>query len=314
MVHGLVRRSSSFNTSRLDHLREWTSRGLLHLHHSDLVDTFSLSSIVSELKPAEVYNLAAQSQVRVSFEIPMTTAQVTGTGTLAVLEAVRLFSPESRVYQASSSEMFGSSPPPQSEETPFHPRSPYGVSKVFSYWIARNYREAYGLHISNGILFNHESPRRSPTFVTRKLTRAAAQIAAQLENEVVMGNLDAIRDWGYAPEYVVGMWMMLQKDTPGDYVLGTGVGTSVREWAEASFHGAGLKFDDFFRFDERYTRPSEVESLLAAPEQAKIKLGWVPSTSVSELRDLMLTHDMDLIHKPQLVDKVKSSLWIQHVS
>lgn len=309
VVHGLVRRSSSFNTSRIDHLGEFTKGGKLVLHHSDLLDNFSLSKILSETQPHEIYNLAAQSHVRVSFDLPMSTSEITGLGCLAVLEAVRLFSPTSKIYQASSSEMFGATPPPQAEQSALHPRSPYGVSKVYAYWMTRNYRESYGLYASNGILFNHESPRRSPTFVTRKLTRAAAHIASGLESNVSLGNLSSSRDWGYAPEYVVGMWLMLQQDQPDDFVLGTGVGTTVERWGELSFNKAGIEFQEHYLHDERYDRPAEVDALLADSQKANSVLKWRPSTSADRLIDLMLAHDFDLISNPYSVDQVDSELW-----
>ena len=308
-MHGLVRRSSSFNTSRIDHLSEFTKSGKLVLHHSDLLDNFSLSKILSETQPHEIYNLAAQSHVRVSFDLPMSTSETTGLGCLAVLEAVRLFSPTSKMYQASSSEMFGATPPPQAEESVFHPRSPYGVSKVYAYWMTRNYRESYGLYASNGILFNHESPRRSPTFVTRKLTRAAAYIASGLESNVSLGNLSSSRDWGYAPEYVVGMWLMLQHDQPDDFVLGTGVGTTVEQWGELSFNKAGIEFQKHYLHDEKYDRPAEVDALLADSQKACSALRWRASTSADRLIDLMLAHDFDLISNPYSVDQVDSELW-----
>lgn len=314
VVHGLVRRSSSFNTSRIDHLNEFVTDGKLVLHHSDLLDNFSLSRILSETQPDEIYNLAAQSHVRVSFELPMTTSETTGLGCLAVLEAVRLFSPKSRIYQASSSEMFGSTPPPQSEETPFHPRSPYGVSKVFAYWMTRNYRESYGLHASNGILFNHESPRRSPTFVTRKLTRAAARIASGLESSVSLGNLSSSRDWGYAPEYILGMWLMLQQDQPDDIVLGTGVATTVEHWGDLTFQKAGIDFHEHFVHNEKYDRPSEVDALLAATHKAKTVLQWRASTTAEQLIERMLAHDFKLISNPNAIDEVNSELWTELLS
>lgn len=308
-VHGLVRRASTFNTSRIDHLQSSDFSGNLTLHHSDLLDSSSISHLVAQLRPDEIYNLAAQSHVRVSFEIPMTTSQVTGLGTLGVVEAIRQFCPESRFYQASSSEMFGASPPPQNEDTTFHPRSPYGVSKLYSFWITKNYREAYGVHASNGILFNHESPRRSPTFLTRKVTRAAARISAGLDKELVLGNLEARRDWGYAPEYVVGMWMMLQQDSPGDFVLGTGTSTSVKEWATMAFESVGLELRDYLSLDKKFERPSEVDDLIGDSSKANVELGWSHATNPDQLMDLMLRHDRELLKDPDAIDSVTSPLW-----
>ena len=308
-VHGLVRRSSTFNTSRIDHLQNHDLHGELILHHSDLLDFSSVSQIIANTKPDEIYNLAAQSHVRLSFDLPIMTSEVTGLGTLNILESIRRFSPMSKMYQASSSEMFGATPPPQSENSSFYPRSPYGVSKVYSYWMGVNYREAYGLHISNGILFNHESPRRSPTFVTRKITRAAVRIASGADSTIKLGNLDSRRDWGYAPEYAVGMWMIMQQDIPNSYVLGTGTSTSVSEWAQMAFRSVGLNFPDYFVFDERYVRPTEVENLIADPSMARSSLGWSATTSPERLVEIMIREENQLQNNPNHVDSVQSELW-----
>ena len=266
-VHGIIRRASTFNTRRIDHIYvdPHVSGARLFLHHGDLLDGPRLTNLLAELQPDEIYHLAAQSHVRVSFEEPEFTGATTGLGSLRILEAVRQLGLQTRFYQASSSEMFGSSPPPQNEDTPFHPRSPYGTAKLFAYWSARNYREAYGLHVVNGILFNHESPRRGETFVTRKITRAVARIKAGLDTTLWLGNIDAVRDWGYAPEYVEGMWRMLQHDEPRDYVLATGVGYSVREFLSAAFDHVGLDWEEFVRFDPAYQRPAEVDSMIGDP-------------------------------------------------
>jgi GDPmannose 4,6-dehydratase len=247
---------------------------------------------LAELQPDEVYHLAAQSHVRVSFEEPEFTGATTGLGSLRLLEAVRQLSVQPRFYQASSSEMFGSSPPPQNEDTPFHPRSPYGAAKLFGYWSARNYREAYGLYVVNGILFNHESPRRGETFVTRKITRAAARIKAGLDENLWLGNIDAVRDWGYAPEYVEGMWRMLQQDEPRDYVLATGLGHTVREFLAAAFDHVGLDWQECVRFDPSYERPAEVESMIGDPSRARELLGWKPTVLMPELVKIMVDADM----------------------
>jgi GDPmannose 4,6-dehydratase len=250
-VHGLIRRASTFNTQRIDHLYQdpHNPTARLFLHYGDLTDGSRLVTLLSEIKPDEIYNLAAQSHVRVSFDEPEYTGDTTGLGTIRLLEAMRQAVPEAKFYQASSSEMFGASNPPQNENTEFYPRSPYGVAKVYSYWITRNYREAYGLFATNGILFNHESPRRGETFVTRKITRAVARIAKGLQSELFLGNLDARRDWGYAPEYVVAMWKMLQVDKAEDYVVGTGTDVSVKEFVQMSFEHVGLDWEKYVRFD-----------------------------------------------------------------
>lgn len=296
-VHGLVRRASTFNTKRIDHLYRdpHDPEARLFLHYADLSDGSRLVTLLNTIRPDEVYNLAAQSHVRVSFDEPVYTGNSDAIGTMRLLEAVRLSGLECRFYQASTSEMFGATPPPQNEETPFWPRSPYGVAKVYSYWATRNYREAYGTFAVNGILFNHESPRRGETFVTRKITRAVARIKAGVENELHMGNLSAIRDWGYAPEYVEGMWRMLQADEPEDYVLATGVGYSVQQFLETAFEHAGLDWHDHVRFDKRYLRPSEVDALTGDPSKAERGLGWKASVHGDALARLMVDADIELL-------------------
>jgi GDPmannose 4,6-dehydratase len=293
-VHGLIRRSSSFNTERIDHVYEAPQEPgrRLTLHHGDLHDGAGLVSLLSRVQPDEVYHLGAQSHVRVSFDMPVYTGDVTGLATVQLLEAIRCVGLRTRFYQASSSEMFGAATPPQNEETYFHPRSPYGVAKVYGYWITRNYREAYGMFAVNGILFNHESPRRGETFVTRKITRAVARIQAGLQDHVYLGNLAAVRDWGYAPEYVDAMWRMLQVDEPTDFVVATGTAHSVRDFVELSFSHAGLDWQEHVRFDERYLRPSEVDSLIGDAGKAERLLGWRPRTFSPELARIMVDADM----------------------
>ncbi|KIQ11808.1 GDP-D-mannose dehydratase [Rhodococcus sp. MEB064] len=293
-VHGVVRRSSSFNTSRIDHIYAdpHNPDAKMFLHYGDLSDGARLVTLLMQIRPDEVYNLGAQSHVRVSFDEPEHTGDTTGIGSIRLLEAVRLAGVDCRFYQASSSEMFGATPPPQDESTPFHPRSPYGAAKVYSYWVTRNYREAYGMFAVNGILFNHESPRRGETFVTRKITRAAARIAAGVENELYLGNLDAIRDWGYAPEYVEGMWRMLQVDTPDDYVLATGGNFSVRDFLVAAFEQVGLDWTQHVKFDERYLRPSEVDALIGDASKAERDLGWKATVHTPELARIMVDADV----------------------
>ncbi|MCG7631554.1 GDP-mannose 4,6-dehydratase [Gordonia McavH-238-E] len=293
-VHGLIRRSSTFNTARIDHLYvdPHDPGARLFLHYGDLSDGARLVTLVSSIDPDEVYNLAAQSHVRVSFDEPEHTGDTTGIGSIRLLEAVRLAGIDCRFYQASSSEMFGASPPPQNEETLFYPRSPYGAAKVYSYWVTRNYREAYGIFAVNGILFNHESPRRGETFVTRKITRAAARIKAGIEQHLYMGNLDAIRDWGYAPEYVEGMWRMLQVDSPDDYVLATGGNHSVRDFLVTAFEHAGLNWEDHVKFDERYLRPTEVDALVGDAGKAERLLGWKPAVMAPDLARIMVDADI----------------------
>jgi GDPmannose 4,6-dehydratase len=293
-VHGLIRRASTFNTGRIDHLyadpHESATR--LFLHHADLTDGSRLVTLLERIRPDEVYNLAAQSHVRVSFDEPEFTGIVTGIGSTRLLEAVRMTGLGCRYYQASSSEMFGATPPPQNEETPFYPRSPYGAAKVYSYWMTRNYREAYGIHAVNGILFNHESPRRGETFVTRKIATAAARIAAGLQDNVYLGNLDAVRDWGYAKEYVEAMWLMLQHPEPTDFVVATGTACTVREFAEHCFSAVGLDWQDYVRFDERYLRPTEVDALIGDASKARDLLGWTPEVMPAELAKIMVDAEM----------------------
>jgi GDPmannose 4,6-dehydratase len=293
-VHGLIRRSSSFTTGRIDHLyqdpHEHDTR--LFLHYADLTDPSSLFSHLHQVKPDEVYNLGAQSHVKVSFEVPEFTADSVGMGTLRLLEAVRTADWPIRYYQAGSSEMFGSTPPPQNESSPFHPRSPYAISKLFGHWMTIQYRDAWGLHASNGILFNHESPRRGGTFVTRKVTRGVAAILKGQEEHLYLGNLDARRDWGYAPEYVEAMWRMLQQDSPDDYVVATGEMHSVQELVEVSFGLVGLDWNQHVRIDERYFRPTEVDELQGDASKARRVLGWSPTVTFEDLVRIMLEADL----------------------
>lgn len=288
-VHGLIRRASTFNTSRIDHLYQdpHDPEARLFLHYGDLTDGSRLVTLLEKIAPDEVYNLAAQSHVRVSFDEPEFTGITTGLGSTRLLEAVRVVGLQCRFYQASSSEMFGATPPPQDEETPFYPRSPYGAAKVYSYWMTRNYREAYGMFAVNGILFNHESPRRGETFVTRKIAMAAARIAEGQQKELFLGNLDAVRDWGFAKEYVEGMWRMLQADAADDYVLATGVGYTVRDFVQFCFEAVDLDWEKYVRFDERYLRPTEVDALIGDASKAERLLGWKPDTLTPELARLM---------------------------
>ena len=310
-VHGLIRRASTFNTERIDHLyhdpHEEDNR--LFLHYADLADGSRLSTLMMKIAPDEVYHLAAQSHVRVSFDEPEYTGDTTGLGTIRLLEAIRQTHVPAKFYQASSSEMFGATPPPQDENTPFWPRSPYGVAKVYAYWAARNYREAYGLFAVNGILFNHESPRRGKTFVTRKITTAVARIAAGLQSELFLGNLDARRDWGYAPEYVVAMWQMLQEDSASDYVVGTGTDHSVKDFVRFSFEHAGLDWQKYVRLDDRYLRPTEVDSLVGDASMAHRDFGWKASLHPEELARIMVDHDIAAISK-HVVDTPKIAPWV----
>jgi GDPmannose 4,6-dehydratase len=293
-VHGLIRRSSSINTHRIDHLYQdpHVSDRRLILHYGDMSDSSRLARLIDEVRPREVYNLAAQSHVKVSFEAPEYTSDVDALGTLRLLEAIYHCDPKIRLYQASTSELFGSAPPPQNEQTPFHPRSPYGVAKTFAYWIVVNYREAYGMFTSNGILFNHESPRRGETFVTRKISRAVARIAAGRQDAVYLGNLDAKRDWGYAPDYVKAMWMMLQQKEPTDLVFSTGEQHSVREFAQLAFAQAGLDWEKYVRVDRAYLRPAEVDTLLGDSTKARESLRWRPTISFPELVRIMVEADL----------------------
>ncbi len=314
-VHGIIRRSSSFNTQRIEHIyhEPHTPNERLFLHFGDLTDSSNLSRIMERVEPDEIYNLAAQSHVRVSFDLPEYTAEVSGLGTLRLLDAIKETAVDTRFYQASTSELYGQATEvPQSEKTPFYPRSPYAAAKLYSYWITINYREAYGLHASNGILFNHESERRGKTFVTRKITRAAARIRHNLQDRLFLGNLDARRDWGYAPEYVEGMWRILQQDLPDDYVLATGVTASVREFASWAFEYAGLPLrwegtgpeekglskdtgQVLVEIDPYYFRPSEVDVLIGDARKAKKKIGWEATTSVRDLVKIMVDHDLSMI-------------------
>ena len=294
VVHGLIRRASTFNTSRIEHLYQdpHTDGVRLFLHYADLVDGSRLVTLLESIRPDEVYNLAAQSHVRVSFDEPEYTGLTTGVGSTRLLEAIRMIGLDCRFYQASSSEMFGATPPPQNEETPFYPRSPYGVSKVYSYWMTRNYREAYDMFAVNGILFNHESPRRGETFVTRKIARAAARIKLGIDQDVYLGNLDAVRDWGYAPEYVDGMWRMLQADAPEDFVLATGAAHSVRDFVGFCFEHVGMDWQQYVKFDERYLRPTEVDALIGDASKAKARLDWQAAVLPPELAAIMVDAEL----------------------
>ncbi len=299
-VHGIIRRASTFNTSRIDHLyADPHINGVrMFLHYGDLADSVNLVKLLYDLKPDEIYHLAAQSHVRVSFDIPEYTSDVTGVGTIRILEAIREAGLRSRFYQASSSEMFGKAQTvPQNENTPFWPRSPYGVAKVFSYWATVNYRESYGLYASNGILFNHESPRRGETFVTRKISRAASAIKQGLQSELFLGNLEAKRDWGYAPEYVEVMWQMLQQDNGDDFVIATGETHTVREFAEAAFAHVDLDWKKFVKHDARYERPAEVDLLIGDSTKAKKILGWEPKVRFKDLVRIMVDADMELLSR-----------------
>jgi len=296
-IHGIIRRASTFNTGRIDHIYQdpHQPQARLFLHYADLADAGQLTQLVYNLQPEEIYHLGAQSHVRVSFDIPEYTGDVTGLGTTRLLEAVRRSGVKARYYQASSSEMFGASPPPQSEVTPFYPRSPYAAAKVYAYWMTVNYREGYGLFACNGILFNHESPRRGGTFVTRKITRAIAQIAAGKQSTLFLGNLEATRDWGFAPDYVEAMWKMLQQEKPEDFVIGTGESHSVREFLERAFAYAGLDWQRYVQIDPRYFRPTEVAMLLANTDKARRQLGWTPRVTFEELVPIMVDYDLEAI-------------------
>ena len=298
IVHGVIRRASSFNTERLDPIYKDLHRNdvRLFLHYGDLADSVVTSTLIAEIQPDEIYNLAAQSHVRVSFDIPEYTGDVTAMGTTRILEAARKAAPKARFYQASSSEMFGlAQEMPQRETTAFYPRSPYGVAKVYSYWMTVNYRESYNLHASNGILFNHESPRRGETFVTRKITRAVARIKAGVQKKLYLGNLDAKRDWGYAPEFVEAMWLMLQQDKPDDYVVATGEIHTIRDFLDLSFGHAGLEWQKYVEIDPKYYRPAEVDVLIGDASKAKKQLGWVPKTKFAELVRIMTDADIALL-------------------
>ena len=293
-VHGLIRRSSSFNTGRIDHIYQdpHLPQTKLKLHYGDLSDGVNLTNLIREIEPTEVYNLGAQSHVQVSFSIPQYTAQVDAVGTVALLEAIRSSGIKTKFYQASTSELYGSTPPPQNEESPFKPRSPYAAAKLMAYWCVVNYRDGYGLHATNGILFNHESPRRGETFVTRKITRAVARIASGSKEKLYLGNLDAVRDWGFAKEYVESMWLMMQQDKSSDYVIATGQGATVKEFAEAAFAHAGLSWKDHVELDKRYLRPTEVNALIGDASKAEKQLGWKAKTNWKELAKIMVDADI----------------------
>ncbi|WP_374968437.1 GDP-mannose 4,6-dehydratase [Terrabacter sp. BE26] len=313
-VHGLIRRSSTFNTSRIDHLYvdPHEPSATLFLHYGDLDDGARMVSLLHDIGPDEVYNLAAQSHVRVSFDEPVHTTDTDAMGAIRLLEAVRSSGIHCRYYQASTSEMFGATPPPQGEDTPFYPRSPYGAAKVYAYWATRNYREAYGMYAVNGILFNHESPRRGETFVTRKITRAVARIKAGLEDSLYLGNLDAVRDWGYAPEYVEGMWRMLQADEPEDFVLATGVGYTVQQFVEAAFTHAELNWHDHVKFDPRYLRPTEVDALIGDATKAEVKLGWKAAVHGDDLVRIMVDADIQSLRHEgsHWIDRPELPAWV----
>ena len=298
-VHGLIRRASTFNTSRIDHLFKdpHDESNRLHLHYGDLTDAAGMTNLVREIEPDEIYNLAAQSHVMVSFSMPTYTANVDGVGTTTLLEAIRSSKLKTKFYQASTSELFGSTPPPQNEGSPFHPRSPYATAKLYAYWATVNYREAYGIHATNGILFNHESPRRGETFVTRKITRAVAAISQGKQEKLYLGNLDAIRDWGYAKEYVESMWLMLQQENPNDYVVATGIGATIEEFCRAAFGRVGLDWTNYTVTDPRYFRPAEVDALIGDPSKAKELLGWNAKTNWKGLVNIMVDHDLAQLEK-----------------
>jgi GDPmannose 4,6-dehydratase len=308
-VHGIIRRASTFNTGRLDHIYSdpHAPKHKLFLHYGDLSDASCLSRLIGKIQPDEVYNLAAQSHVRVSFDAPEYTTDITGTGVIRLLEAIREVGIKPRFYQASSSEMYGMvQEVPQKETTPFYPRSPYGCAKVYAYWITVNYRESYGMHASNGILFNHESPRRGETFVTRKITRAVAHIRAGLQEKLYLGNLEAKRDWGYAKEYVEAMWLMLQQNEPDDYVIATNETHSVQEFLEVAFGCVDLDWRKYVEIDPRYYRPAEVDLLIGDASKAKKKLGWAPKTTFAELARLMTESDVKLL-EDQLAGRVRKN-------
>jgi GDPmannose 4,6-dehydratase len=306
-VHGIVRRSSSFNTERLDGIFQdpHESDRHLFLHYGDLNDGVNLINLIREINPDEIYNLGAQSHVRVSFDQPVFTGDVTGLAAMRLLEAIRSSGVDTKIYQASSSEMFGATPPPQAESTPFWPRSPYGAAKVYAYWATRNYREAYDMFAVNGILFNHESPRRGETFVTRKITRAVARIKAGLQPALHLGNLDAVRDWGYAPEYVEGMWRMLQHDNPQDFVLATGTSYTVRDFVRMAFEHVDLDWEQYVKYDERYERPTEVDALIGDASKAERELGWVPKVLPPDLVKIMVDADVQLLDDERSGRKVR---------
>ncbi len=293
-VHGLIRRSSTFNTSRIDHIYQDSHEvnQKLFLHYGDLIDGVGLTNLIRDIKPTEVYNLGAQSHVQVSFSMPQYTGQVDAVGAVGLLEAIRSAEVNTRFYQASTSELFGSTPPPQNEGSVFRPQSPYAAAKLMAYWCTVNYREGYGLHATNGILFNHESPRRGETFVTRKITRSVASIAAGSKEKLFLGNLDAVRDWGYAKEYVETMWLMLQQPQATDYVVATGVGATVRDFVEASFSRVGLDWKNHVEVDKRYIRPTEVDALVGDPSKIETALSWKAKVHWKELAELMVDADV----------------------
>jgi len=296
-VHGLIRRASTFNTSRIDHIYQdpHDPNPKLTLHYGDLTDGVGLTNLIREVQPTEIYNLAAQSHVMVSFTMPQYTSQVDAVGTVAILEAIRATKRDIRFYQASTSELYGSTPPPQNEESRFRPRSPYASAKLMAYWSTVNYREAFGIHATNGILFNHESPRRGETFVTRKISRAVASIKAGKQKKLYLGNLDAIRDWGYAKEYVESMWLMLQKSESSDYVVATGVGATVKDFASTAFAHAGLDWEEFVEIDKKYQRPTEVDALIGDPTKVRVELDWVAKTHWRDLAKLMVEAEEEMI-------------------
>ena len=296
-VHGLIRRSSSFNTGRIDHIYQdpHTPNPKLFLHYGDLTDGVNMTNLIHQIQPTEVYNLGAQSHVQVSFTMPQYTAQVDAVGAVALLESIRASGVQCRFYQASTSELYGSTTPPQNENSVFRPRSPYAAAKLMAYWSTVNYREAYGVHATNGILFNHESPRRGETFVTRKITRAVAKIATGSKDKLYLGNLDATRDWGFAKEYVESMWLMLQQKQSDDYVVATGVGATVRDFAQAAFEHVGLNYKDYVEADKRYLRPTEVDALVGDPSKAEKILGWKAKTHWKALAKLMVDADIEKI-------------------
>ena len=309
-VHGVIRRSSTISTGRIDHIYQEpheTQRRLI-LHYGDLSDGSRLATLISEIAPDEIYNLAAQSHVRVSFDEPVLTGDVTGIGSTRMLEAVLSSRVDAKFYQASSSEMFGKPPAPQSESSEFSPRSPYAAAKLYSHWMTVNYREAHGLFAVSGTLFNHESPRRGITFVTRKISRAVAEITQGTRKELHLGNLDAIRDWGYAPEYVIAMWRMLQQDTPQDLVIGTGQSATIREFLTHSFEAVNLQWEDFVRFDDRYLRPTEVDELRADASKANSLIAWTPGVDVRKLAQTMVDHDLRA-RGDHLVDRPIGEMW-----
>jgi GDPmannose 4,6-dehydratase len=296
-VHGLIRRSSSFNTGRIDHIYQdpHTPNPKLFLHYGDLTDGVNMTNLIHQIQPTEVYNLGAQSHVQVSFTMPQYTAQVDAVGAVALLESIRASGVQCRYYQASTSELYGSTPPPQNEDSVFRPRSPYAAAKLMAYWSTVNYREAYGLHATNGILFNHESPRRGETFVTRKITRAVAKIATGSKEKLYLGNLDATRDWGFAKEYVESMWLMLQQKQSDDYVVATGVGATVRDFTQVAFEHVGLNYKDYVEVDKRYVRPTEVDALVGDPSKAEKILGWKAKTHWIALAKLMVDADIEKV-------------------